>query len=65
MPWSELLTAVALVFVIEGLLPFVAPNRYKQLVAQIVSLPEGSLRMFGLAAISVGVVLLTILRIVG
>ena len=65
MPWTELLTAVALVFVIEGLLPFIAPNRYKQLVAQIVSLPEGSLRMFGLTAISVGVVLLTILRIVG
>ncbi len=65
MPWSEIFTAIALVCVIEGLLPFIAPNRYRQLVAQIISLPEAQLRTFGLTAISIGVVVLFVLRIIG
>ena len=60
--WTEILTAVALVLVIEGMLPFIRPGRYKQLVAQIVRMPEGQLRLFGLASMIFGILLLFIVR---
>ena len=62
MYWTEILTAVALVLVIEGMLPFVRPGRYKQLVAQIVRLSDNQLRIFGLSAMIIGIVLLFIVR---
>jgi len=60
--WTEILTACALVLVIEGILPFVGPNRYKQLVAQMVRLSDNQLRTFGLTAMIAGLVLLFIVR---
>ena len=62
MNWTEILTAVALVFVNEGMLPFVRPERYRQLVAQIVSLSDNQLRNFGLAAMIAGLLLLFMVR---
>jgi uncharacterized protein YjeT (DUF2065 family) len=62
MNWTEILTAVALVFVIEGMLPFVRPERYRQLVAQIVRLSDNQLRNFGLAAMIAGLLLLFMVR---
>ena len=62
MYWTEILTAVALVLVIEGMLPFVRPRRYKQLVAQIVQLSDNQLRLFGLSAMIIGIVLLFVVR---
>ncbi|NIV17780.1 MAG: DUF2065 family protein [Woeseiaceae bacterium] len=60
--WTEILTAVALVLVIEGILPFTGPGRYRQLVAQIVRLSDNQLRTFGLTAMIAGIVLLFIVR---
>ncbi len=60
--WTEILTAVALVLVIEGMLPFTGPGRYRQLVAQIVRLSDNQLRTFGLTAMIAGIVLLFIVR---
>lgn len=58
MYWTEILTAVALLLVIEGMLPFIKPSRYKQLVAQIVQLSDSQLRVFGLTAMIAGLFLL-------
>lgn len=62
MYWTEILTAVALLLIIEGMLPFVGPNRYKRLVAQIAQLSDNQLRMFGLGAMIAGLLLLFIIR---
>lgn len=62
MYWTEILTAVALLLVIEGLLPFIGPDRYKQLVAQLARLSDNQLRMFGLSAMISGLLLLFIVR---
>lgn len=62
MNWTEILTAVALVLVIEGMLPFVRPGRYKQLVAQLVRLSDNQLRMVGLASMIAGLLLLFVVR---
>ena len=62
MYWTEIFTALALVLVIEGILPFVSPGRYRQMVAQIVRLGDNQLRTFGLGAMIAGVVLLFFMR---
>lgn len=62
MHWTEILTAVALVLVLEGILPFVGPGRYRQMVAQIVRLGDNQLRIFGLTAMIAGILLLFIVR---
>ena len=62
MYWTEILTALALLMIIEGMLPFIGPDRYKQLVAQIVRLSDNQLRAAGLAAMIAGLVLLFIVR---
>ena len=62
MYWTEILTAVALLLIIEGMLPFVGPNRYKQLVAQIAQLSDNQLRIFGLSIMISGLFLLFLVR---
>ncbi len=62
MYWTEILTAVALLLIIEGMLPFVRPGRYKQLLAQVMRLSDNQLRIFGLSAMIAGLFLLFIVR---
>ena len=62
MYWQEILTAVALVLVIEGMLPFIGPGRYRQLVAQITRLGDNQLRTFGLTSMIAGLLLLFYVR---
>lgn len=60
--WTHILTAVALLLILEGLLPFMRPDRYKELLAQIVRLKDSQLRMYGFAAMASGLLLLLIVR---
>ena len=62
MYWTEILTAVALLLVIEGILPFVGPARYKQLVAQLAQLSDNQLRAVGLGSMLAGLLLLFLVR---
>ena len=62
MYWQEILTAIALVLVIEGMLPFIGPGKYRELVAQIARLGDNQLRTFGLTSMIAGLLLLFIVR---
>lgn len=62
MVWNEILTAFALVLIIEGLLPFASPSRYRQMVAQLVMLGDNHIRTVGLVIIIIGLVLLYVVR---
>ena len=62
MNWTDLLSAVALVMVIEGLLPFANPRGSRRAMAMLAQLPEDKLRLAGLASIITGVVLLYFVR---
>lgn len=59
---NELLAAFALVLVIEGILPFASPSTVRKLWENIATMPDGSLRLFGLVSMIIGVVLLTFIR---
>jgi len=60
--WKEILTALALVFVIEGMLPFISPARYRQMVMEITQLSDNNIRNIGLGVMVAGLVLLFIVR---
>ena len=62
MPWTEILTAVALVLIIEGMVPFIGPRKYRQIVAQMAQLSDNHLRTVGLVIMISGVALLFIVR---
>ncbi len=59
---SELLTALGLVFVIEGLLYAFVPGHLKTVMALMQSAPEDSLRLGGLVATALGVALVWLAR---
>jgi hypothetical protein len=59
---DDLWAALALVLVIEGLLPFISPRFYRQSAEQLSALPDRVLRMVGLGVIVVGLVLLSFIR---
>ncbi|MGD8428971.1 MAG: DUF2065 domain-containing protein [Ectothiorhodospiraceae bacterium] len=58
----ELLTALALVLVIEGIMPFLSPNLLRRLMFQMVQQNNRTLRTTGLITMLVGVVLLYLVR---
>lgn len=50
--------ALALVLVIEGLLPSLSPDAWRRMFMQILQLRDGQLRFFGLCSIIAGLLLL-------
>jgi uncharacterized protein YjeT (DUF2065 family) len=60
--WTDLLAGLALYLVIEGLLPFVAPQAWRRGFAAIARFEDNQLRMFGLAVVIVGLLLLAGIR---
>ena len=58
----ELLSALCLVAVIEGLFLFVAPRGWRQAVEQLHQLPDIGLRLLGGIFIAVGLVSLFLIR---
>ncbi len=60
--WPTLLTAFALMLVLEGLLPFIAPKAWRETFRRITDLADGQIRFLGLSSIVVGIVLLFILK---
>ena len=62
MNWGDLLAALALVLVIEGLMPFISPRGYKNTMQQMLTLPEKSIRLIGFASMLGGVVMLYLVR---
>jgi len=59
---SELLTALALVMVIEGLMPLISPARWREVFKRILALSDGQIRFIGLASILMGLLGLLWLR---
>lgn len=60
--WTTLLTAFALMLVLEGLLPFIAPKAWRDTFRRITELADGQIRFLGLSSIVVGIVLLFLLK---
>ena len=54
--------ALALLLVMEGLLPLISPSAWRRMFEKILALSDGQIRFFGLGSIAVGLVCLVLLN---
>lgn len=62
MQWSDLFTAIALVLVFEGILPFLRPSLARAFARRFESISDRGLRVIGLASMLTGIALLSVVR---
>ena len=60
---TTLLMAFALMLVIEGLFPFLAPSAWRETFRRLLQLSDGQIRFFGLTSMLAGLILLFLSRI--
>lgn len=56
--WTDLLTALALVLVIEGIMPFINPAGMRRMMMLVMQMDDATLRTIGLTSMLSGVILL-------
>ncbi len=56
--WEHIIPALALVLVIEGILPFLSPKSWRDAMSQAAQLPDGVLRSLGFVSMMAGVIIL-------
>jgi len=57
---NEVLFALSVFLILEGLLPFISPKLYKYLLVQMLNTEENSIRITGLILIIIGVILMNL-----
>ncbi len=60
--WQDLLAAGALYLVLEGLMPLLAPTRFRAAVQALVQLDDRVLRVVGGASVVTGLLALSMVR---
>ena len=60
--WDELLAALGLMLVLEGILPFLNPGALRQSLLRMARLEDRILRFAGLASMVVGLLVLYLCR---
>ena len=60
--WQDLLAALALLLVIEGMVPFLNPQSLRRMLETVSQLDDRTLRIAGLISMLCGVVMLYIVR---
>lgn len=58
MNWEDLATAACLVLVLEGIMPFLSPARWKHTLRTVLVLDDRSVRLVGLGSMLAGAALL-------
>jgi uncharacterized protein YjeT (DUF2065 family) len=56
--WQVLPAAIALVFIVEGIMPFISPNRWRNMLAMAEQMDDRMIRNIGLGSMLFGVALL-------
>jgi len=56
--WQVLPAAIALVFIVEGMLPFISPTRWRAMLAMAAQMDDRMIRNIGLGSMLFGVVVL-------
>jgi uncharacterized protein YjeT (DUF2065 family) len=57
-----LLSAIALMLVLEGILPFIAPGAWRETFRRLTEMSDGQIRFIGLTSMIVGLLLLYFAR---
>ena len=59
---NELLLALALMMIVEGLMPLISPQRWREIFSRLLAMSDGQIRFVGLASILMGLLGLFLLR---
>ncbi|MBI2306180.1 MAG: DUF2065 domain-containing protein [Rhodocyclales bacterium] len=59
---DNILLAFALMLVLEGLMPFIAPNAWRDTFRRLIELSDGQIRFIGLTSMIAGLILIMIFK---
>jgi uncharacterized protein YjeT (DUF2065 family) len=59
--FGSLTVAIALVLIIEGIVPFLSPSVWRETFERLVKMSDGQIRFFGLSSMLVGLIILILL----
>ncbi|RLA46923.1 MAG: DUF2065 domain-containing protein [Gammaproteobacteria bacterium] len=59
---QDFLTALCLVLVLEGVLPFLMPRRWRDMILSLAQMDERTIRVIGLASMLLGAGLLYLVK---
>lgn len=57
---DALLGALALMLIVEGLMPFLSPRTWREMFERATKMSDGQIRFVGLASLAIGLVLLAV-----
>ncbi|MBL6691087.1 MAG: DUF2065 domain-containing protein [Pseudomonadales bacterium] len=60
--WHDLGVALCLVLVIEGIVPFLYPKRWREMVSKLAEVDDNSMRIAGLISMLLGTALLYLIN---
>ncbi len=60
--WQEIATAFCLLLVIEGIIPFLYPKRWREMVMLLAEVDDKTMRMVGFGSMLLGTVLLYVVN---
>jgi uncharacterized protein YjeT (DUF2065 family) len=60
--WTDFFAALAIVCIIEGIMPFLNPQGMKRLLTRIAAMEERELRLGGFFSMAVGLAILFLVR---
>lgn len=60
--WHELAVAFCLMLVIEGIIPFISPGRWRKMLLVLYQIDDNTMRMIGLGSMLAGTVLLLMIN---
>ncbi|TXI17497.1 MAG: DUF2065 domain-containing protein [Nitrosomonas sp.] len=56
--WETFLIAIALMLILEGMLPFLSPQTWREMFRRLLEINDSQLRFIGLTSMLVGLMLL-------
>ncbi|MFQ5488878.1 MAG: DUF2065 domain-containing protein [Gammaproteobacteria bacterium] len=60
--WQDLGAAIALLLVVEGIMPFVSPATLRRALTSMLEMNDRALRLAGLGSMALGVLLLYLIK---
>ena len=60
--WDTCLIAIALMLILEGMMPFLSPRTWREAFKKLIEMGDGQIRFIGLSAMMVGLLLLMLLN---
>lgn len=60
--WQVLPVAIALVFIIEGMMPFISPNRWRTMLVMVEQMDDRMIRNVGLSSMLLGIAILYLMH---